>query len=622
MTRAHYDRDDIIQALLAGGLAVGDTAIFSTGLGTLGVAQGVTSLEQLNELFLDCIKEVMGPTGTILAPAYSYTFGPSTINEPAQFDPISTPPTIGPFPEFFSRQPGVQRTWDPMMSICGLGPACDELFDDLPSTSFGQGCIFDRLTGLNVKCCNIGLGPNWTPFNHYVDWLKNTPYRYDKLFVGEAVQGGEVSALPWVFSVRIQNQAGRADTHRLGKLATEAGIWKYVPLGRGRVYTANYKDYFDFACENVDQDPWLLAYGPPGDPRRLDEECVPPKRWELPAPLTATVTQNLETLLALPRDTVSDGMDATLEALGHHHEITVHEYPSGTNCYDWVVPEKWACHAGQLIGSDGKILLDYDKDHLSVTPYSISFSGSVSDAELKKHLHTRLESPLFDQNFMARDWGFSIPDDALNNLSNDHYDVQILTSRIFGHMKAGEIIVPGQTDETVLICTYLQQTAEEPETLSGALIALDAVKKIQSGKTPKLSYRLLLLPGPVGLAAWMNSHESLLPKISSAIALKNVSQDANLSVQYSDAGNTRADQICGRLLPDVSTGWNMFPSGGNPVHKDKSDWALIPMTVLSRSRPQGHSKRDDARIVKVKPHNDTIIASRDFLDLLIENLEA
>ena len=611
--RTHYNRDDIIQALLAGGLAAGDTAIFSTGLGTLGAAQDVTSLEQLNELFLDCIKEVLGPTGTILVPAYSYTFGPSTTNEPARFDPVSTPPTIGPFPEFFSRQPGVQRTRDPMMSVCGLGPACDALFGDLPLTSFGQGCIFDRLTGLGVKCCNIGLGPNWTPFNHYVDWLKNTPYRYDKLFVGEVVEDGEIVTLSWVFAVRIQNQAGRADSHRLGKLATEAGIWKYVPLGRGRVYTANYKDYFDFTCEMVDQDPWLLAYGPPGDPRKLDEECAPPRPWVLTTPLTDSVTQNLETLLPLPRDTVSNGMDATLEALGRHHEMIIHEYPSGKNCYDWVIPEKWACHTSQTIGPDGKILLDYDKDHLSVTPYSISFSGKVSNAEFKKHLHTRLEAPLFNQNFMARDWSFSIPDDALNNLSDDHYDVHILTSRTFGHMKAGEIIVPGKTDETVLICTYLHQTIDEPETLSGALIALDAVQKIQNEKSPKFSYRLLLLPGPVGLAAWMNCHENLLPKISSAIALKNVSLDANLSVQYSAPGNTRVDEICGRLLSDVSTGWDMFPSGGNPVHKDKSDWALIPMTVLSRSRPQDHSKRDDARIEKVKTLSDNIIASRDFL---------
>ena len=31
---------------------------------------------------------------------------------------------------------------------------------------------------------SVGLGTNWTPFIHYLDYINMVPYRYDKLFCG------------------------------------------------------------------------------------------------------------------------------------------------------------------------------------------------------------------------------------------------------------------------------------------------------------------------------------------------------------------------------------------------------------------------------------------------------
>ena len=77
-----YNKDDIIKALTEAGLQDGDTAYFSTSLGMIGVAEGVKNPDDLNHLFFEAITKVLGKTGTLLVPSYSYTFDNDNRNQP------------------------------------------------------------------------------------------------------------------------------------------------------------------------------------------------------------------------------------------------------------------------------------------------------------------------------------------------------------------------------------------------------------------------------------------------------------------------------------------------------------------------------------------------------------
>lgn len=138
-----YNYSDIIAALRESGIEKGDTVFFTTGLGMIGIPPlAVDSQDKLNQMFLEAIKEVLGEAGTILVPAYSYTFGKSSLRNLAVFDPQTTPAEIGSFPNYFLRQPKVIRSFDPMVSIAGCGPRAKEFLEDLPATSYGEGATF------------------------------------------------------------------------------------------------------------------------------------------------------------------------------------------------------------------------------------------------------------------------------------------------------------------------------------------------------------------------------------------------------------------------------------------------------------------------------------------------
>ena len=72
-----------------------------------------------------------------------------------------------------------------MVSIACKGLNCSNIISNIPRNSYGHNSVFARMLDINTKCLSIGLGPNWTPFIHYLDYLVSSEFRYDKLFYGK-----------------------------------------------------------------------------------------------------------------------------------------------------------------------------------------------------------------------------------------------------------------------------------------------------------------------------------------------------------------------------------------------------------------------------------------------------
>ena len=351
-----YNYSDIVHALQGAGLNAGDTAYFSTSLGMLGFAEGVSTADQLNTLFFDAICETLGGTGNLLVPAYSYTFGGSTVDAPKIFDPINTPAEIGPFPNHVLKQNDVLRSLDPMMSMVGKGPKIKSLFHNLPSTSYGADSVYARLIDRQAKCVCIGLGPNWTPFIHHADWLNQVPFRYDKLFYGGIKQAnGDIQYQYWLYSVPARIEESFGDAHILGKLALDAGIWKYHPLGRAGVYVCDYNEYFDFSMSLMKTNKWLMAKGPECNVVARDQEKLSRELHTPPEKLTneSDIGLVIDHIKACTRKLVSPEITYCLEILQKHYPIKLRHTLSGKNVYDWIVPERIEELNGEQLSSMG-----------------------------------------------------------------------------------------------------------------------------------------------------------------------------------------------------------------------------------------------------------------------------
>src|SRR6185437_607724 len=147
---------------------------------------------------------------------------------------------------------------------------------------------------------------------------------------------------------------------------------------------------------------------PAADPIALETQRVPPRRFDIHMPESATIPQMIDALWRVPRDIVSDGYDSALAALATQVPMTIHEYPSGSECFTWLVPEKWTCHEASLETLDGRRIFSYADHPLHVMSYSLPFEGEVTRDELLRHLHVhhQLDDAIpFAFKYYEREWG-------------------------------------------------------------------------------------------------------------------------------------------------------------------------------------------------------------------------
>ena len=56
----------------------------------------------------------------------------------------------------------------------------------------------------------------------------------------------------------------------------------------------------------------------------------------------------LKELFPICRSITGDGNRKTLAIIQKHIPIKLLEYPSGTKCYDWTIPDEWNIRAGYV----------------------------------------------------------------------------------------------------------------------------------------------------------------------------------------------------------------------------------------------------------------------------------
>jgi aminopeptidase-like protein len=361
---------------------------------------------------------------------------------------------------------------------------------------------------------------------------------------------------------------------------------------------AEYKDYFDFALANQKRDPWLTAIGPAADPIKLEEERVGTQVNRVSLPEQAASTNIALKLVPLVRETVSDGMDIALSALAEQLPMTIHRYPTGMNCFDWILPEKWTCHEASLERMNGETVLSYAENPLFVRSYSLSYEGEVSRTDLLKHIvvHPTISKAVpYKQEFVGRDWGFCCSNEIRKSLTEDRYKVDIQTDFSYGELKVGEVMVPGNSSKTILICTYLDHPCQVNIALSGVLAGMEVIRARIKAKESRFSYRLLVLPGVPGFAAWLSRNQDIVPLIMGGLSLRMLSRSHPHLCQLSEAGETMLDGVCKELLkrrdPEsqivpASEVFNEFPGGGNPLSEEHGTWGNIPMVSLARALPR------------------------------------
>ncbi|GAA4718807.1 AAC(3) family N-acetyltransferase [Brevibacillus fulvus] len=172
-------------------------------------------------LLIDQLLERVGSAGTVLFPAYNWSF---CSGQP--FDIRQTPSQVGALSNLALKRPDFKRTRHPIYSFAVWGKHQAELVAMQNKSAFGEDSPFAFLHNHHGKMLIIGLDFQRSfTFVHYVEEQAAVDYRYMKEFTAPYVEENGVSELrTYAMFVRDIERGVRTTIAGMGDILDQTGI--------------------------------------------------------------------------------------------------------------------------------------------------------------------------------------------------------------------------------------------------------------------------------------------------------------------------------------------------------------------------------------------------------------
>ncbi len=208
--------------------------------------------ELLGEL-LDVIKSL--GVKTVCMPTFTFSF----CNGQA-YDPATSASRMGVLNEFFRKQEGVIRSVDPLMSVALMGEDTD-LVTGIGHVSCGENCTFDKLRHReNVKFLFLGpkIGECLT-YMHYLEWLYNVDYRYQRFFRGNVTVNGVTTAEEYALFVRYNGVIPNENSFVYEQRMYDKGLAFLTDCGDGTISVVDAQNATAEYRRCLDENPYFFV---------------------------------------------------------------------------------------------------------------------------------------------------------------------------------------------------------------------------------------------------------------------------------------------------------------------------------------------------------------------------
>ncbi len=309
-------------------------------------------------------------------------------------------------------------------------------------------------------------------------------------------------------------------------------------------------------------------------------------------------------LYPLPRSLTGDGVRATLAELARHVPLVVREVPSGTPVLDWEIPPEWNIRDAWIETLDGRRLVDFADSNLHVVGYSLPVDAQVSREELAAHVHTLPGQPdlvPYRTGYYARDWGFCLSDRLWRQMREPAYRVRIDSTLAPGALSYGELFLPGESDQEVLVSVHVCHPSLADDNLSGIAVAT-ALAMRQATRRRRLGYRFLFVPATIGAIAWLAANEARLERIAHGLVLTCVGDPGPFHYKRSRDG-AAVDTAVAHVLRHAGLAHALLPF--SPYGYDERQYAspgyALPVGCFMRgvhgTFPEYHTSADNPGFV-------------------------
>lgn len=328
-------------------------------------------------------------------------------------------------------------------------------------------------------------------------------------------------------------------------------------------------------------------------------------------------------LYPICRSITGAGVRHTLAILSEHVDIAVREVPSGTQVFDWTVPQEWTVRGAYIRSASGRRVVDFARSSLHLVSYSAPVARRMPLSDLRSHIHTLPDQPdliPYRTSYYSRDWGFCMAHRDYLALEEGEYDVLIDSTLADGTLTYGEVFLPGATEREVLLSAHICHPSLANDNCSG-LAVLTLLARVLAGRRNRFGYRFLFAPGTIGALCWLAGNEDRLDRIDHGLVVSCVGDGGGPVYKRSRRGDATIDRVmeavrcAGRKVTMLD-----FSPYGYDERQFCSPGFDLPVGLLQRSAfgtfPEYHTSADDLAFVRPEHLASSFRMIMDVVDVL------
>jgi aminopeptidase-like protein len=338
----------------------------------------------------------------------------------------------------------------------------------------------------------------------------------------------------------------------------------------------------------------------------------------------ADMIEFVRDLFPICRSITGDGLRQSLAKVGALIPLRLREIPSGTQIYDWTVPKEWNIRDAYIKDSAGRRVVDFRTNNLHVVNYSCPVNAWMALPELKADLHVLPEHPdwiPYRTSYYAESWGFCLSKRQLDSLPDGDYEVVIDSTLQEGSLTYGECILPGLTDEEILISTHICHPSLSNDNLSGVAVAT-ALAQVLALTAHRYTYRFLFVPGTIGPIAWLAQNQEAAKRVKHGLVLACLGDRGGFNYKRSRRLHAEIDRAVEHVLRTKGEPFEVrdFSPYGYDERQYCSPGFDLPMGSFRRTPhgeyPEYHTSADNLDFVSAAHLAESVATLLEVLDLL------
>jgi aminopeptidase-like protein len=338
-----------------------------------------------------------------------------------------------------------------------------------------------------------------------------------------------------------------------------------------------------------------------------------------------------EKLFPLPRSITGQAVRRTHDVLRELvPELVTHEIPTGTRCFDWVIPDEWNVEDAFIESLDGRRIVDWRVNNLHLLGYSEPVDRVMPVQELLEHVRSLPNAPdaiPYHASYYSRQWGFCVTERQRQALTDDQYRVVIRSTLSPGSMSYADLLVPGELEDEVLLHSYSCHPSMGNNETSGMVVLAALARYVLDLPRRRYSYRIVLVPETIGAVAYISRHlEALRTRVVAGFICTCVGDDRTYSLLPSRRSGTLPERVARHVLDRVlKVPYTSYPftQRGADERQYCAPGIDLPVVSVMRSKygcyPEYHTSLDDLSLISPQGLLGGYLANKACIDVMEAN---